>query len=323
MPVVKQSIYMDHAAVAPLSRPAQQAVTEWVQDATNQGDQNWPTWARRIEDIRKHFAHLINAGADEIAMVPNTTSGINFVASGLNWSAGDNVVSPEGEFPSNLFPWLALEQMGVELRRVPVGPLGEVDLNQLAEACDERTRLITSSWVAYSSGYRIDVKQVAQIAHDHGALFFLDAIQGLGVFPLDVAAMGVDFLAADGHKWMLGPEGAGFFYSKLEHLDKLQPFNIGWNSVNNSHDFTQVQLDLRHHIGRYEGGSQNMIGFHALGASLDLLSDLGLNSTDQVIGDRVLDMTNLLCQELQNVGAAIHSCRESAHASGIVRWDLP
>ena len=165
---------------------------------------------------------MINADPDEIAFIGNTTAGIGLVAEGFPWSDGDNVVTLANEFPSNLYPWMNLSTRGVETRRVQVDN-GIPDLNQLDAACDQRTRIITVSWVGYASGYRLHVADVAEIARKHNALFFLDAIQGLGVFPLDVHAAGVDFLAADGHKWLIGPEGAGITFIAKKHLDLLRP----------------------------------------------------------------------------------------------------
>ena len=143
--------------------------------------------------------------------------------------------------------------------------------NRIADACDDRTRIVSASWVGYASGARLDPAEISKVAHDAGALFFLDAIQGLGVFPLDVEETGIDFLAADGHKWMIGPEGAGVFYSRQEHLQMLRPMNVGWNSVKQGNDFSNVDLKVRDAARRYEGGTQNMAGFIGLGASLELL----------------------------------------------------
>src|SRR5690606_22156373 len=158
--------------------------------------------------------------------------------------------------------------------------------------------------------------------HDRGALLFLDAIQGLGVFPLDVHAAGVDFLAADGHKWMLGPEGAGLFFIRREHLDLLRPMNVGWHSVRQWRDYSYIELDVRPEAARYEGGSQNMVGMIGLGASLALLTSLGVGPQESPIAQRVLEITDYACRRLEEIGATIVSCREPEHASGIVSFSL-
>lgn len=317
-PVVKKWAYFDHAAVSPLPKPATAAIQKWMTAATEEGDAVWPEWAARVEETRQTAANLVNALPTEIAFTPSTTAGIGYVAEGLNWEKGDNVVLPGGEFPSNLYPWMNLESSGVELRIVKNGPLGEVDLNQIAEACDERTRLVSMSWVGYGTGYRIDPAAAAKVAHDNGALFFLDAIQGLSVFPLDVQSTDIDFFAADGHKWMMGPEGAGLFYCKHEHLKILKPKGIGWNSVKNPYDFGKVALELKDSAGRYEGGTQNMCGVHALGGSLDLITEAGVTPTTSPIGDRVLFLTDLFCEKMEAIGFETKCLRVGESRSGII-----
>ena len=318
MPVVRDWVFMDHAAVSPLPAPARDAIVRWAGESADCGNTVSARWTERIEEIRATAASLFGASPDEVALVPNTTAGISLVAEGVPWRPGDNVVTLADEFPSNQYPWMNLADRGVETRRVPVDG-GRVDLDRLAGACDSRTRIVSVSWVGYAGGYRIDVDEVARLAHDRGALLFLDAIQGLGVFPLDVGRTPVDFLAADGHKWLLGPEGAGFFYLRREHLDLLRPLGVGWHSVNHAHDFTHIELDLKQAAQRYEGGTQNMLGFAALGASVELLLSLGTEN----IADRILEIGDLACRRLEGIGAEIASCRDAPHASGIVSFDLP
>jgi selenocysteine lyase/cysteine desulfurase len=217
---------------------------------------------------------------------------------------------------------MSLASRGVEVRQVPLD--GErVSVARIAEACDDRTRVVSASWVGYASGFRIDPEKLARVAHDHGALFFLDAIQGMGVFPLDVRQADVDFLAADGHKWMLGPEGAGIFYLKREHLDLLRPINVGWNSVKQGNDYSQISLQIRETASRYEGGSQNMAGFIGLRASLELLTEFGLGPGSSPIGEQVVEITDVLCEGLQECGCRIHSPRGAGVSSGIVLFEVP
>lgn len=317
MPCAKKWAYFDHAAVAPISGPAQRALAEWANDLAENGCADWPRWARQLEQVRQSGARLLSVGPDEIALIRNTTEGISLVAEGFPWQPGDNVVVPANEFPSNLYPWMNLASRGVETRRVPVEQ-GRVELDQLAAACDARTRIIAVSWVGYASGWRNDVDALAELAHSHGALLFLDAIQGLGVFPLDVRRTPVDFLAADGHKWLLGPEGAGLFYVRREHLDRLRPIGVGWNSVVQAYDFQRISLELKPTAARYEGGSYNMPGFMALGASLELLASW---PTEQ-IAEKIVAVTDEICERLPGLGATIASCRQPPHASGIVSFEL-
>lgn len=321
MPVARKWAYLDHASVAPLPAPAAEAIAAWAREATEEGDTVWPRWAQRVEEVRQTAAAMIAAAPEEIALVPNTTAGVNYVAEGFPWEPGDNVVTLANEFPTNQYPWMNLAARGVETRRVEADDC-VVSLNRIAEACDARTRIVSLSWVGYASGWRINVGEAARMIHDRGALFFLDAIQGLGVFPLDVRESGVDFLAADGHKWLLGPEGAGVFYVRREHLDLLRPMNVGWHSVRQWADFSQVELAVRPDAARYEGGSQNMVGMIGLGASLDLLTRMGVGPRSSPVAERVLEIADYACRRLAECGATIVNHRDPEHASGIVSFRL-
>ena len=322
MPVAQRWAYFDHAAVAPLTAPAAEVAKTWATEAAAEGDTVWPEWSRRVEALRGLAARLIGADQDEIALVPNTTYGISLVAEGYPWQSGDNVVTLADEFPSNAYPWLNLESRGVETRRVPTEE-GRLDLDALFAACDARTRIISISWVGYATGYRHDVDRIVERAHERGILVMLDAIQGLGAFPFDVRRTPVDFLAADGHKWLLGPEGAGLAYIRREHLDLLRPFGVGWHSVVHSHDYTRIELKLKRTAARYEGGTQNMVGMLGLGASLELLLDLDIAN----IAAAVLDITDRASDRLQAFGAKIVSDRRpnrrgGQQRSGIVAFEL-
>lgn len=322
MPVVANASYLDHAAVAPLSGPAAKRVTLWNQEASEQGDLVWPKWAAEVENVRQTAASMINAEMDEIAFVGNTTMGIHFVAEGFPWTEGDNVVTFSNEFPTNAYPWMNLASRGVEARLVSVdGPVP--DIHRLFDACDDRTRLISISWVSFSSGWRLDLKPIIQEAHQHGILVMVDAIQGLGIFPLDTKELDVDFVAADGHKWMLGPEGAGLFYLKKEHLHTLRPLGVGWSSVARSFDFDTLDWTPRNEARRYEGGSVNMVGILALGASLDFLTRMGTGPVCSAVGERVIQLTEVACDRLINAGAKLFTQRTSGHESGIVSFDVP
>ncbi|HEY1601837.1 MAG TPA: aminotransferase class V-fold PLP-dependent enzyme [Pirellulales bacterium] len=318
MPVAKEWAYFDHAAVAPLSEPAHLAITQWAQDMTDNGDTYWLKWAAQLEDIRRRGAALIGADSAEIGLVRNTTEGINLVAEGFPWREGDNLVTLADEFPSNQYPWMNLASRGVECRRVATHD-GRVELDDIERACDARTRLLAVSWVNYAHGWRNDLDALAELAHGRDVLLFVDAIQALGVFPLDVRRTQVDFLAADGHKWLLGPEGAGLFYLRREHLDLLRPVGLGWNSVRQGNDYTRIELNVKPTAARYEGGSYNMAGLLGLGASLELL---GRHSTDDMAA-RLLAITDDACERLSRAGAKLCSHREPDRASGIVAFELP
>jgi cysteine desulfurase/selenocysteine lyase len=315
--------YFDHAAISPLPARTAQRMIDYADESSRMGGAHWLKWVAEVEVARGRAAQLLGAEAEEIAFVTNTTEGINVVAEGLDWKPNDNVVTLADEFPTNLYPWLHLESRGVEVRQLPTD-FGYLDLNRLADACDQRTRVIAISWVGYQTGYRHDLKAIADIAHRVGALAVIDAIQGLGVFPLDVAATGVDVVACGGHKWLLGPEGAGILCVRREHLDRLRPLGVGWNSVVHALNYNKVELDLKHTASRYEGGTANMAGNLALGQSLELLVSISADTLSR----QVLECTDKACTRLEQIGAVVKSHRGTAgradeEKSGIVCFDLP
>jgi cysteine desulfurase / selenocysteine lyase len=316
MPISKRFAYFDHAAVAPLPHPAVERLTWFAKDASQNGDTNWLEWSAGIGRFRSLVAKILNVSDKEVALVSNTTHGINLIAEGFPWKSGDNVVVPDNEFPSNLLPWRNLERRGIEIRLAKIPPNGVVSVDQVTNLMDSKTRLVAISWVGFASGFRIAVEQFVQAIHDRGALVFLDAIQGLGVFPLDAMQTDVDFLAADGHKWMLGPEGAGILYIKQQHLNLLNPLMLGWNSLA-SGGFDPTAVHLKTSAARYEGGSLNMAGFLALDASLTMLSQFGFKAISQAVLDNVGQLAEMLRSEKFDVHVPLHQ----QNRSGILSVD--
>jgi selenocysteine lyase/cysteine desulfurase len=317
-PVTHRWAFFDHAAVAPLSGRARAALHAWADDQADNGDVHEAQWRRRVEEVRRLAGRLIDADPLDVAFVKNTSEGIGFVAEGLSWRAGDNVVTAAEEYPSNLYPWMNLAGRGVELRTVASRD-GRILLDDLRAAMDDRTRLVSLSFVEYASGFRNDLDAVGGLCRERGALFFVDAIQGLGVLPLDVQKSPIDFLSADGHKWLLSPEGAGIFYVRRELVDQLHTVGVGWNSVVGCLDFGVIDFRLKPHAGRWESGTLNVGGVHALGASLELLLELGVVS----IAGRVLGLTDHLCERAARAGLQVFSSRRPAEASGIVSLVAP
>ncbi|QDT63893.1 aminotransferase class V-fold PLP-dependent enzyme [Calycomorphotria hydatis] len=316
MPVAERLAYFNHAAVSPLPEPTRAAMVAYINDFADNGSANWLKYRQNVEHVRTLAAEMINASADEVAFIRNTTEGIGLVAEGIDWQPGDNVVVAKSEFPSNLIPWRNLASRGVEVREIGLVDDERIDPADFASACDQRTRLVTSSWVGYLTGYRRDIAAACDVAHQHGAYFFLDAIQGLGVLPLDVSEISIDFLAADGHKWLLGPEGAGVMYVRQQNLDTLRPLMVGWNSVVRPERFDHEERQWKPNAGRYEGGTYNLVGAAGLAASLKLLNDLGVNA----VAARLREITDLLTSRLIEVGTEVVSDRSEEHWSGIVSF---
>ncbi|MBI1904487.1 MAG: aminotransferase class V-fold PLP-dependent enzyme [Planctomycetia bacterium] len=322
MPVAKRWAYLDHAAVSPMPQSAAGAIAAWAADVAENGDVHWSDHDRKVQEVRSLAAQMIGSSPDEIALVRNTTEGVTLVAEGFPWQPGDNVVFPADEFPSNRYAWLNLQSRGVEPRpveRKPGRPIGGVDVDELAAACDGRTRLVAASWVDYATGFRRDLAALAETAHRRGALVFVDAIQALGVFPIDVHAQGIDFLAADGHKWLLGPEGAAVLYVRSEHLNFLRPLGLGWNSSPAGRQYHELGMAIAPTAERYEGGSLPAGLFLGLRESLKLL--LSYPAEDRAA--RALEITDEACRRLTAAGATIVSDRRGEKRSAIVAFQMP
>jgi cysteine desulfurase / selenocysteine lyase len=279
-PVTKNLVYMNHAAVAPLSRRAAEAMQWLAQDALDYGSEHYRQWMDAWEGVRTSAARMINATPAEIAIVKNTSEGIATVAIGIDWKPGDIVVAFEEEFPANLYPWQRLEARGVEIRWLSVFD----DLARIDEAA-KGARLLAISYVQYLSGYRIDLNQLGEICQRRGCFFFVDAIQGMGAFPIDVRTSHIDALAADGHKWLLGPEGCGILYVRREVQDQIEPVEFGWTNVANYADYSSRDMTLRPDAGRYECGTMNTIGCFGLREALDLLLEAGIENVTAAVQD--------------------------------------
>jgi cysteine desulfurase/selenocysteine lyase len=317
-PVTRNWVFLDHAAVAPLSAPARDAFREWLGAMTDNGGARLSRWVKRVEEVRALAARLLNADPLDVAFVKNTSEGVGIVAEGFPWRPGDNLVTAAEEYPANVYPWLNLNNRGVEVRLIPSRG-SRLALDDLRAALDARTRLVSLSFVEFSSGFRNDLAAVGALCRERGIFFFVDAIQGLGVLPLDVRALPIDFLAADGHKWLLGPEGAGIFYIRRELVERLHPVDIGWNSVVGATDFSTLDFRLKPHAGRWESGTLNVGGISALGASLALLLEAGTPA----VAERVLGLTDHLCERAASAGFEVFSSRLPADRSGIVSLTVP
>lgn len=314
-PIIDKYIYLDHAGVAPVSLRAKAAVEKFLSESAQGGAFHYPQWALRIAHARKNCARLVNATADEIAFVKNTSHGLSLVAGGLDWKAGDNVLFYEKEFPANIYPWLNLKRKGVEARTIPSRD-GRVLLEDIERIVDSRTRLIAISSVQFSNGFRIDLKSVGELCRQKGILLCVDAIQGLGVIPVDVKECNVDFLSADAHKWLLGPEGIGIFYCRKELAGRLDPPLIGWKSVRNDFDFDHPDFQLKTDALRFEEGTMNLMGIFGLGAAIELLLEVGIEN----IEERVLGLGDVIIQEAEKRGFAVLTPKAREERAGIITF---
>lgn len=314
-PVTKDWIYCNHAAVAPVSVRVAEAVHGLLQDLTRFGAVHWKSWGKAVRQTREKVARLINGNPDEIAFVKNTSDGLSILSNGLEWKWGDKVVSISSEFPANVYPWVALRQQGVELVSVPERN-GRVDLQEIEEKLDQRTRVLTVSFVQYLSGFRIDLAALGEMCRRRNIIFCVDAIQGMGAFEIDTVRQNIDFLSADSHKWMLGPEGIGVIFISRRILDRVIPRVLGWMNVEHFNDFNRFDLQWRHGAVRYECGSLNTLGVYALSAAMDLLLEVEISN----ISEQILSTTSFLCDGLRAKGYPILGSRLEGESSGIVSF---
>lgn len=318
-PVTRNYVYLNHAAVSPLSTRVSSTMAECIADMSQHGTASFEKWLEPIEEARRLAAELIGASPEEVAFTKNTTSGLLIVATGLDWKAGDNVVSAETEFPANVFPWVNLQRLGVETRLTPSRD-GRILVEDIAAQMDERTRLVALSFVEFGTGYRNDLAAVGELCRERGVYFSVDAIQGLGVLPLDVRECQIDFLAAGGFKWLMGPLGIGIFYCRQELVDRLIPVMVGWGSTVDHDDFYRYHSPLRPEASRFEEGAPNVVGIVGLGTSIKTLLEVGISN----IEGHVLSITSHLLDGLLDRGYEVitpHECLQER--SGIVSFRHP
>lgn len=310
-PVAGRLVYLNHAAVAPLSRRAARAMQELAQDVLDYGSLHYAGMEAAYEGLRVAAARLIHAHRDEIAIVKNTSEGIATIAMGIDWRPGDAVVAFREEFPANYFPWKRLEARGIEVRWLSITD----PLDRIADAA-RGARLLAISHVNYLSGYRVDLEAIGAICRANRAIYFVDAIQGLGAFPIDVEAAHIDALAADGHKWLLGPEGCGILYIRRELQDRVEPVEFGWTNIAGFNDYACRDMTLRPDAGRYECGTLNTIGIYGLRAAFELLLEVGVAR----ISPAVLALTDRIARGVTERGFELVAPRTQETASGIVTF---
>jgi selenocysteine lyase/cysteine desulfurase len=292
-PVTRNLTYLNHAAVGPLSARACEAMERHARDQRDFGALHWREWYAEHAAVRESAARLIGAAASEIAIVKNTSEGLSFVAQGLRWHERDNVVTTALEFPANWTPWKRLEERGVECRVAPLPTVEEIE-----PLIDKRTRLVTISSVAFHNGFTADLNAIGELCASLGVLFCVDAIQSLGVLPTDVRAAKIDFLAADGHKWLCGPEGAGIFYVRAERLDELEVVENGWTNIDRRGKFLDCPVELLPDSRRFEAGSLNTNGVYGLRAGIDLLLETGI----EMVHERAMGVARTLAEGLEGIG---------------------
>lgn len=316
-PIAEHATHFNHAGVSPVSRRVAAAVTSFIAEATVMDAATQRRWEERTEAVRAGFARLVHAQSGEIAFVKNTSEGLSLVAAGLDWRAGDNAITVEGEYPSNVYPWFSLRRWGVETRLVrPVE--GRVRLQDVEALADARTRVVSVSFVDWNSGGRTALRPIGEFCRRQGILFCVDGIQGVGAVCLDVERECIDCLAVGGHKWLLAPEGCGCLFVSHRVIDRLQSVLHGWKSVRDAETYLPYHFDPRPDAAKFEPGSPSVLGTYALGAAIDLLLEIG----PEAIERRLLALTDRLAQGLRQRGAEVVSPWGAEARSGIVVFRL-
>jgi len=308
-------IYLNHAAVAPWPTRTAEAVKAFAEQNSVYGSHYYLDWLKKEQQIRSQLKSLLNAAStDDIALVKNTSEALSFVAYGLQWNQGDNIVSSNEEFPSNRIPWESLADQGVEFRQADL--LSKTTPEEaLFSLVDSNTRLITISSIQFASGLRLDCEKIGQFCKDNNILFCIDAIQSLGAVEFDVQRYQADFVMADGHKWMFGPEGLGVFYTNPASRDKLKLTQYGWHMMANIHNYENKPWKIHPTAQRFECGSPNMLGIHAWSASLSLLLEIGMENIER----RVLENANYLINKINaHPDLTLLTNQKSSLKSGIV-----
>lgn len=316
-PLHEDLVYLNHAAVSPWPQRSCDAVVQFARENARYGAKNYPQWLQQEQKLRQQLQQLINApSADDIALVKNTSEALSMVASGIDWRDGDNVVSSNQEFPSNRIAWQAQQREGVEFREVDIS--SEDPETALLNACDQNTRVLTISSVQYGSGLHLNLEQLGQFCKKHGILFCVDAIQSIGAHAMDVQAIEADFVMADAHKWLLGPEGIALFYSRAERRDQLRLYEFGWHMLENTGDYESKDWQIAGSARRFECGSPNMLGCFAFSASLSLLLEVDM----EIIEERIRENTGLLLDGLQRPGITLLSPVTRERRAGIVTFTV-
>lgn len=312
-PVTRDKIYLAHAAVAPLPARVARAIVNYINRASERGQFEY--LHKNIEEQARHLAaKLVDASPEEIAFVPSTSAGLSLIASGLDWQVGDNVVIADGDFPANIYPWLNLQRRGVEVRFIPRNRDGAVTLADIKSLLDGHTQLVSLSSVHFVTGAPIDMAGIGEFLREKGILFCVDAIQSLGAFPC--RATYVDFLVADAHKWLLGPQGIGLLFAQRRCWDRFYPPLVGWKTVRSPKEFLNIKLEFPDSAKRYEPGSLNVLGIVGLHAALSMIFEMGLPQ----IAEQIKLLTTTLAEGLQHKGYTLLGAPSSNAATGITSF---
>jgi len=318
-PLEQDIQYLNHAAVSPWPKCTAEAVTNFAKENLTKGASQYLSWLDVETSLRNRLAQLLNINSgNEIALAKSTSEALSIIAYGITWNQGDEVVISDQEFPSNRIVWESLQHQGVKVITANIS--SEHSVRSIEKCISPRTKLISISSVQYATGKVINLKELSQVCQKHGTLLCVDAIQSLGALPFDQASINADFIVADGHKWMMSAEGLALMYIKHEHQDKLKLNQFGWRMIKNKGKYDELNWQPADDATRFECGSPNMLGIHALNASIGFILEIGMTTIHQELIKRV----NYLIQQLQTInGMEFISDIQEENLSGIVCFKVP
>ena len=319
-PHIQNQVYLNHAATAPLSVPVLSAMNDFLAERHGKNIDNYFKHLPKTIETREWIAELLGTQAAFVDFAANTSDALNTLALGLDWKAGDRIAIPACEFPANVYPFLALEKLGVEIDWIP-HQNSTFSLSDIQRALTPKTRLLTLSWVQFLSGFKTNLAEAAKLCQANGTLFCVDAIQGLGALSIDsVEDLGIDFLACGVQKWMMGDQGLAFFYSSEKLLNQLKPTKIGWLGIEvNWNDFYDYQLKFHPDATRFRTGTANNLGITAFHAALKLYREMNPKNCET----QVLALNQILKTALPKFGFEIYGSTKKADASGICTVSHP
>jgi cysteine desulfurase / selenocysteine lyase len=306
--------YLNSAAVSPIPRAAIDAAVSQLNDVANHGSEHYTEWVATKDRARTLLAGMLNVRPEQVAFMRNTSDGFASIANGIDWKKGDNIVSFEGEFPANFYPWrMVRDRYNVELRLSPERD-GRIDIEEFISLIDSNTKLVSISAVQYASGFQADLERIGRAARSVDALFAVDIIQALGAKGFDLPAQFVDIAAGASHKWLCAPEGCGMIYLSDRARDMLEPSFVGWISVETPWDFADREQGFKPNALALESGTGASALFYGLEQSLKLLTETGLDRIERYLAD----LSDLLCDSLAGKNYNVLSSRAPRESSPIV-----
>jgi selenocysteine lyase/cysteine desulfurase len=316
-PLDNDLCYLNHAAVSPWAKCTTEAVCDFARENMQQGATDYPKWNDVEIQLRERLASLLNIrSTHEIALSKSTSEALSIIAHGIQWKKGDEVVISDHEFPSNRIVWESLSEQGVKVVEVNLGD-GSQAIESITQAFNSRTRLVSISSVQYASGIYIDLPLLGKACRQHDILLCVDAIQSLGTIPFSQPDIQADFIVADGHKWLMAAEGLALLYIKEEHINTLKLHQFGWRMVQDKGNFDTKEWEPAQDATRFECGSPNMVGIHALNASLGLLLEFGITN----IHSTLIEKTQHTLKQLKAIkGIEILSPENPKYSSGIITF---